>query len=147
MQAKHAAGLHQFGVDGETGKVVDMKDYGLYESAAVKVQTIKTAIEVRRRCVPTLRWVLTLSLAVCMPTTSRGRVRPSAQERQLGARSLIFSRAASSLLAGRRREDREECRTWVEEARREERATWSPRCRNASSKRKKLNPIIVRTAY
>ena len=24
-----------------------MKDYGLYESAAVKVQTIKTAIEVR----------------------------------------------------------------------------------------------------
>lgn len=46
MQAKHAAGEHQFGVDGETGKVVDMKDYGLYESAAVKVQTIKTAIEV-----------------------------------------------------------------------------------------------------
>lgn len=47
MQAKHAAGEHQFGVDGETGKVVDMKEYGLYESAAVKVQTIKTAIEVR----------------------------------------------------------------------------------------------------
>nr|AQT40873.1 T-complex protein 1 subunit gamma [Glaciozyma antarctica] len=45
LRAKHAAGLHQFGVDGETGKVVDMKDYGLYESAAVKVQTIKTAIE------------------------------------------------------------------------------------------------------
>lgn len=33
-------------MDGETGKVVDMKVYGLYESAAVKVQTIKTAIEV-----------------------------------------------------------------------------------------------------
>lgn len=46
LQAKHAAGEHQFGVDGETGKVVDMKEYGLYESAAVKVQTIKTAIEV-----------------------------------------------------------------------------------------------------
>jgi chaperonin GroEL (HSP60 family) len=46
-QAKHAAGEFQFGVDGETGKVVDMKEYGLYESAAVKVQTIKTAIEVR----------------------------------------------------------------------------------------------------
>ncbi|GAA5962791.1 hypothetical protein JCM5350_002691 [Sporobolomyces pararoseus] len=45
LRAKHAAGEHQFGVDGETGKVVDMKDYGLYESAAVKVQTIKTAIE------------------------------------------------------------------------------------------------------
>ena len=34
-------------MDGESGKVVDMKEYGLYESAAVKVQTIKTAIEVR----------------------------------------------------------------------------------------------------
>ena len=32
LQAKHAAGEHQFGVDGETGKVVDMKEYGLYES-------------------------------------------------------------------------------------------------------------------
>ncbi|KAM0755068.1 T-complex protein 1 subunit gamma [Meredithblackwellia eburnea MCA 4105] len=45
LRAKHAAGEHQFGVDGETGKVVDMKEYGLYESAAVKVQTLKTAIE------------------------------------------------------------------------------------------------------
>jgi hypothetical protein len=26
---------------------VDMKDYGLLESAAVKIQTLKTAIEVR----------------------------------------------------------------------------------------------------
>lgn len=47
LQAKHAAGEHSFGVDGETGKVVDMKEHGLYESAAVKVQTLKTAIEVR----------------------------------------------------------------------------------------------------
>ncbi|KWU43321.1 T-complex protein 1 [Rhodotorula sp. JG-1b] len=45
LRAKHAAGEHSFGVDGETGKVVDMKDHGLYESAAVKVQTLKTAIE------------------------------------------------------------------------------------------------------
>ncbi|KAK4331832.1 T-complex protein 1 subunit gamma [Rhodotorula toruloides] len=45
LRAKHAAGEHSFGVDGETGKVVDMKEYGLYESAAVKVQTLKTAIE------------------------------------------------------------------------------------------------------
>ncbi|KAK4050945.1 T-complex protein 1 subunit gamma [Microbotryomycetes sp. JL221] len=45
LRAKHAAGEHSFGVDGETGKVVDMKEYGLYESAAVKAQTIKTAIE------------------------------------------------------------------------------------------------------
>lgn len=45
MQAKHANGEHSFGVDGDTGKVVDMKTYGLYESAAVKIQTLKTAIE------------------------------------------------------------------------------------------------------
>ena len=34
-------------MDGETGKVVDMKDYGIWEPFAVKVQTYKTAIEVR----------------------------------------------------------------------------------------------------
>ncbi|KAL7005445.1 T-complex protein 1 subunit gamma [Cystobasidiomycetes sp. EMM_F5] len=45
LRAKHAEGLYSFGVDGDTGKVVDMKTYGLYESAAVKVQTLKTAIE------------------------------------------------------------------------------------------------------
>jgi len=45
LRAKHANGEHSWGVDGDTGKVVDMKDYGLYESAAVKVQTLKTAIE------------------------------------------------------------------------------------------------------
>lgn len=46
MQAKHANGEHQYGVDGDTGKVTDMKTYGLLESASVKIQTLKTAIEV-----------------------------------------------------------------------------------------------------
>lgn len=45
FQAKHAQGHHTFGVDGETGKVVDMKDYGVWEPEAVKLQSIKTAIE------------------------------------------------------------------------------------------------------
>jgi len=45
-QAKHADGHHLFGVDGDTGKVTDMKEYGLLESASVKIQTLKTAIEV-----------------------------------------------------------------------------------------------------
>ena len=48
MQAKHANGEHSWGVNGETGKIVDMKAYGLYESASVKIQTLKTAIEVSR---------------------------------------------------------------------------------------------------
>ncbi|ORE07399.1 T-complex protein 1 subunit gamma [Rhizopus microsporus var. microsporus] len=45
LRAKHTAGEHSFGIDGEAGKVVDMKDYGVWEPSAVKVQTIKTAIE------------------------------------------------------------------------------------------------------
>ena len=50
LQAKHAtANNSSWGVDGETGKVVDMKDYGIWEPFAVKVQTYKTAIEVRTK--------------------------------------------------------------------------------------------------
>ncbi|WVQ94042.1 T-complex protein 1 subunit gamma [Kwoniella sp. CBS 9459] len=45
LRAKHAEGHHLFGVDGDTGKVTDMKVYGLLESASVKIQTLKTAIE------------------------------------------------------------------------------------------------------
>ena len=47
LRARHNNGLVSHGIDGDLGKVVDMKEYGLYESAAVKIQTIKTAIEVR----------------------------------------------------------------------------------------------------
>ncbi|KAI8069601.1 T-complex protein 1 subunit gamma [Gongronella butleri] len=45
LRAKHASGEHTFGIDGEAGKVVDMHQYGVWEPSAVKVQTIKTAIE------------------------------------------------------------------------------------------------------
>lgn len=45
LRAKHANGEHSFGIDGHEGKVVDMKDYGVWEPNAVKVQTVKTAIE------------------------------------------------------------------------------------------------------
>jgi T-complex protein 1 subunit gamma len=37
LQAKHANGENSWGINGETGKIVDMKTYGLYESASVKV--------------------------------------------------------------------------------------------------------------
>ncbi|KAF8316215.1 T-complex protein 1 [Cantharellus anzutake] len=39
---------HMWGIDGNTGKLVDMKKYGLLESASVKIQTLKTAIEAAR---------------------------------------------------------------------------------------------------
>ena len=45
LRAKHAEGQSTYGVDGDTGKLVDMKSYGLFESASVKIQTLKTAIE------------------------------------------------------------------------------------------------------
>ncbi|PPQ98015.1 hypothetical protein CVT26_003077 [Gymnopilus dilepis] len=48
LRAKHANGEHSWGVNGDTGKIVDMKEYGLYESASVKVQILKTAIEAAR---------------------------------------------------------------------------------------------------
>jgi len=45
LKAKHASGEHTWGVNGEKGGVVDMKDYGVWEPSAVKIQTVKTAIE------------------------------------------------------------------------------------------------------
>ncbi|OBT80336.1 T-complex protein 1 subunit gamma [Pseudogymnoascus sp. 05NY08] len=45
LRAKHAEGGSSWGIDGETGKLVDMKEYGVWEPEAVKLQSIKTAIE------------------------------------------------------------------------------------------------------
>jgi len=48
VQAKHATeGCLSWGVNGENGEIVDMKDYGVWEAYSVKAQTYKTAIEVR----------------------------------------------------------------------------------------------------
>lgn len=46
LRAKHAEGGSAWGIDGDTGKLVDMKEYGVWEPEAVKLQSIKTAIEV-----------------------------------------------------------------------------------------------------
>lgn len=49
LRAKHHQQADQFtwGIDGETGQLVDMHKFGIWEPIAVKMQTIKTAIEVR----------------------------------------------------------------------------------------------------
>lgn len=48
FQAKHAtSGNSTWGINGTTGELVDMKKYGVWEPVAVKVQTYKTAVEVR----------------------------------------------------------------------------------------------------
>lgn len=46
LRAKHATpGNETWGIDGTTGELVDMKEYGVWEPAMVKTQTFKTAIE------------------------------------------------------------------------------------------------------
>ncbi|KAL2116574.1 hypothetical protein VTJ04DRAFT_8742 [Mycothermus thermophilus] len=45
LRAKHAEGKSSWGVNGDTGALVDMKEYGVWEPEAIKVQSMKTAIE------------------------------------------------------------------------------------------------------
>lgn len=45
LRAKHAQGQFTTGIDGDTGKLVDMVEYGIWEPEVIKQQSIKTAIE------------------------------------------------------------------------------------------------------
>ncbi|KAI0228718.1 T-complex protein 1 subunit gamma [Lamellibrachia satsuma] len=46
LRAKHAVENNlTWGIDGDTGKIVDMNEYGVWEAFSVKAQTYKTAIE------------------------------------------------------------------------------------------------------
>lgn len=46
LRAKHSQpDQFSWGIDGETGQLVDMHQFGIWEPVAVKMQTIKTAIE------------------------------------------------------------------------------------------------------
>ncbi|XP_077320104.1 T-complex protein 1 subunit gamma [Lithobates pipiens] len=46
LRAKHTQeGYQTWGVDGEAGVLADMKDFGIWEPLAVKLQTYKTAVE------------------------------------------------------------------------------------------------------
>lgn len=46
LRAKQAEGKSSWGVNGDTGTIVDMNEYGVWEPEAIKLQSIKTAIEV-----------------------------------------------------------------------------------------------------
>ena len=47
-QAKHAqGGKTSWGIDGNTGSIVDMESFGIWEPLSVKQQVLKTACEVR----------------------------------------------------------------------------------------------------
>ncbi|OQO10117.1 T-complex protein 1 subunit gamma [Cryoendolithus antarcticus] len=45
LRAKHVEGGSTWGIDGDAGKIVDMKDFGVWEPQAVKLQSVKTAVE------------------------------------------------------------------------------------------------------
>lgn len=52
LRAKHAEGYEDeqhkgssWGIDGDAGKVVDMRQFGVWEPLAVKEQSVKTAVE------------------------------------------------------------------------------------------------------
>ncbi|EEH36747.2 T-complex protein 1 subunit gamma [Paracoccidioides lutzii Pb01] len=45
LRSKHVEGNNTYGVNGDTGEVVDMKEFGVWEPEAVKLQSIKTAVE------------------------------------------------------------------------------------------------------
>jgi T-complex protein 1 subunit gamma len=72
LRAKHAEGGSSWGIDGDTGKLVDMKEYGVWEPEAVKLQSIKTAIEV---CFSSCYvWGVGANVnTVGLPVTTRGR--------------------------------------------------------------------------
>lgn len=46
LRAKHAEGKSSWGINGDTGALADMKEYGVWEPQAIKLQSLKTAIEV-----------------------------------------------------------------------------------------------------
>ncbi|KAH8707738.1 T-complex protein 1 subunit gamma [Beauveria bassiana] len=45
LRAKQAEGKSSWGVNGDSGTIVDMKEYGVWEPQAIKLQSIKTAVE------------------------------------------------------------------------------------------------------
>ncbi|SCU97211.1 LANO_0E15456g1_1 [Lachancea nothofagi CBS 11611] len=45
LRSQHAQGKSTAGIDGDTGKVTDMVEYGVWEPEVIKQQSIKTAIE------------------------------------------------------------------------------------------------------
>lgn len=71
LRAKHAEGGHSWGIDGDTGACVDMREYGVWEPEAVKLQSMKTAVEVC--CFLLLVNVALLTRLVGLPPPPRRR--------------------------------------------------------------------------
>ena len=71
LRAKHAEGGSTWGIDGDKGTLVDMREYGVWEPEAVKLQSIKTAIEVCCAFSPLEDYLLTFTTVSMLAAESR----------------------------------------------------------------------------
>lgn len=83
LRAKHAEGKSSWGINGDTGALADMKEYGVWEPQAIKLQSLKTAIEV---CIA---WRPEKSYLLCLPPTL---------PKTLGQADMLYPQAACLLL-------------------------------------------------
>lgn len=60
LRAKQSEGLSSWGINGEAGTLADMQEYGIWEPEAIKLQSLKTAIEVSFSATPPVLPILTL---------------------------------------------------------------------------------------
>lgn len=104
LRAKHVEGHTTWGLDGDSGKLVDMKEYGVWEPEAVKLQSIKTAVEVSYSHLrPVFTNILTFYSPVCLLASPCRRylqrqVRPAARRRRRRRRGIIDRRKRKMIL-------------------------------------------------
>lgn len=81
LRAKQGEGLSSWGINGEAGTLADMQEYGIWEPEAIKLQSLKTAIEVSFSAAAPVPPILTLHTrppaCCCESTISAARRRPS----------------------------------------------------------------------
>jgi T-complex protein 1 subunit gamma len=70
LRAKHAEGKSSWGINGDTGSMADMKEYGVWEPEAIKVQSMKTAIEVCLLLFLQIAWLMADSAGCLSPSES-----------------------------------------------------------------------------
>lgn len=74
LRAKHAErGGSTWGIDGDKGVVVDMKEYGVWEPEAVKLQSVKTAVEVFTRSFLILTTMVLIMISVVGMSITQSR--------------------------------------------------------------------------
>ena len=106
LRAKHVEGHTTWGLNGESGELVDMREYGVWEPEAVKLQSIKTAVEVSSYCSPYSLYFTNIFLSLVRMSTSSCRrhlqreVRPAGQRRRRWWRRRMIDRRKRKMILG-----------------------------------------------